>query len=204
MAVVHDFLLCFVPLFVAVDAIGVLPIYLGLVEGVDPTRRAKIVRQSVWTAAIVAVVFTLVGVQVLTFLGITVNDFMVAGGLLLLLIAAGDLLSGEKLQRKVDASTIGAVPIGVPLITGPGVLATCLLLSNLHGPVLTIAAVVLNVGLAGLIFLGAGPIRRALGEAGTRTVSKIASVLLAAIAVMMIRRGITAFVVGVQATAGGG
>ena len=185
-----EFWLCFVPLFVAVDAIGVLPLFVSMTEGLPADRLRKVVAQSVVTAATVALAFLLFGPLLLRFMGITVADFMIAGGLLLLVIALNDLLSGGKRRRLLEQAELGAVPIGVPLITGPGVLTTCLLLVGLHGRALTASAVVVNIALAGLIFAFSGKITRAIGLSGTRTVSKVASLLLAAIAVMLIRKGI--------------
>lgn len=185
-----EFLLCFVPLFVAVDAIGVLPLFLSLTEGIPADRLKKVVVQSVLTAATVALVFLVFGPVLLRFMGITVADFMIAGGILLFAIALNDLLTGGKRHRLLDAGSLGAVPIGVPLITGPGVLTTCLLLVGIHGRTLTAAAVVVNIALAGVIFAFSRPIARVMGQTGAKTVSKVASLLLAAIAVMLIRKGI--------------
>lgn len=189
----NAFWLCFVPLFVAVDAVGVLPLFVALTEGMDKARLRIVVVQSVITATVVAMVFLVFGPVLLRFLGITVPDFMIAGGILLLALSLSDLLTGEKKQGYTDLESLGAVPIGVPLITGPAVLTTCLLLVGLHGAWLTAAALVVNIALAGLIFMSAQPITRALGRTGTKTVSKVASLLLAAIAVMLIRRGIGGF-----------
>ena len=185
----RNFWLCFVPLFVAVDPIGILPLFLNLTEGIDAARRRRVILQSMMTASIVAVFFLLCGPALLSFLGITVQDFMIAGGLLLLAISLTNLLSGETRQRQMVAEEIGAVPIGVPLITGPGVLTTCILLAQTYGKPLTTLAVLLNIALAGTALLAAERITRALGRAGTKTVSKIAGMLLAAISVMLIRRG---------------
>lgn len=186
----REFMLCFVPLFVAVDAVGVLPLFLSLTDGMPADRLKKVVAQSVATAATVALVFLAFGPVLLRFMGITVSDFMIAGGILLLAISLNDLLAGGKRHRLLDSGSLGAVPIGVPLITGPGVLTTCLLLVGIHGPWLTSAAVVVNVVIAGLIFAFSGPITRVMGQTGTKTVSKVASLLLAAIAVMLIRKGL--------------
>ncbi|NLX25341.1 MAG: MarC family protein [Lentisphaerae bacterium] len=194
-----DFWLCFVPLFVAVDAIGVLPMFVTLTEGVDAIRRRGIILQSVTTASVVAVAFLWLGPVLLRFLGISVPDFMIAGGILLLAIALSDLLTGVKRQREPDPDSPGAVPIGVPLITGPAVLTTCILLRDMHGRWATTAAVVVNIALAGVVFLAAGPITRTLGKTGTKTVSKLASLLLAAIAVMLVRKGVS----GVLASSAG-
>jgi len=186
----HEFWLCFVPLFVAVDAVGILPIFISLTEGLDAGRKRAIAAQSFVTASLVALAFLAFGPEFLAFLGITVPDFMIAGGILLFAISLNDLFTGEKRQRMVDTESLGAVPIGIPLITGPAVLTTCILLASVHGKLVTAAAAVANIAIAGVIFSFSGFITRWLGQTGSRTASKIASLLLAAIAVMLIRKGI--------------
>jgi multiple antibiotic resistance protein len=189
-----SFWLCFVPLFVAVDAVGVLPMFMNLTEGVESRTLHRIIYQSVITAAVVGLFFLAVGRAVIELLGITVADFMVAGGCLLFVISMSDLLRAEKVQRRVDPESVGAVPIGVPLITGPAVLTTSILLVNEHGIIPTAGSFVINVLIAGVVFHLAETISRVLGNAGTKTASKIASLLLAAIAVMMVRKGIESFI----------
>jgi len=189
----QQFWLCFVPLFVAVDALGVLPMFLGLTEGLEPRKVRRVLVQSVVTAVAVALAFLMGGKVLLNLLGITVADFMVAGGILLFVISMTDLITAEKTQRQVDVESLGAVPLGVPLMAGPAVLTTSLLLLDQYGMLPTAAAVVLNVLIAGILFLFAGPIHRVMGRAGAKILSKIASLLLAAIAVMIVRKGILSF-----------
>jgi multiple antibiotic resistance protein len=185
-----EFWLCFVPLFVAVDAVGGLPIFLGLTEDLNRARQRVVVLQSVLTAALVALAFLAAGPLLLRFLGITIPDFMVAGGILLLVISLRNLLNESRTHSPIDPESLGAVPIGIPLITGPAVLTTSILLASTHGKGLTAAALVVNICLAGLLFAFARPITQALGRVGTKIVSKVASLLLTAIAVMLIRRGL--------------
>lgn len=192
----RSFWLCFVPLFVAVDAIGVLPMFMSLTEGMESPALRRIIYHSVVTAAVVGMSFLVVGKAILELLGITVGDFMVAGGSLLFVISVSDLLRAEKVQRRVDPESLGAVPLGVPLITGPAVLTTSILLLNEHGIVVTAAALIPNVLIAGIVFYFAEAINRGLGNAGAKTASKIASLLLAAIAVMMVRKGVESFIHG--------
>lgn len=184
------FILCFVPLFVAVDALGVLPLFIALTGGLPPSQQRRVIIQSLVTASAVAFIFLAAGPAVLALLNITVPDFMVAGGILLLVISLSDLLTGEKRQRIVDPETLGAVPLGVPIITGPAVLTTSVLLANVHGMTLTALALLANLGIAGILFWFAQPITRLLGNAGTMILSKIASLFLATIAVMLIRKGV--------------
>ena len=189
-----EFWLCFVPLFVAVDAVGVLPIFLGMTEEVESHRRRIVLLQSFLTASIVAILFLLVGPRGLDFVNITISDFMIAGGLLLLIISLTDLITGEKRQRIVDHETMGAVPIGVPLISGPAVLTTSVLLVNEYGVLITSLAVLTNIAIAIAVFWFAGPVSNLLGSAGSKVLSKIASLFLAAIAIMLIRKGIIAII----------
>lgn len=189
-----DFWLCFVPLFVAVDALGVLPIFIGLIEDVECSKVHRIIWQSVFTAMIVALAFLAVGKAIFTFLGITITDFMIAGGMLLFILSLRDILTYEKQWRSIDPESMGAVPLGVPLIVGPAVLTTTILLSDEHGLIPTIPAVILNILIAGIVFRLWEPINRVLGKSGTRTISKLAHLILAAIGVMMMRRGIMTYV----------
>lgn len=191
---IKEFWICFVPLFVAVDAIGVLPLYMNLTEGVDKPSLRKIIVQSVITALAVGLAFLVFGRFVLRFLNISVADFMIAGGVLLFVISLKDLLSAEKGQHIVDHESLGAVPLGVPLIVGPAVLTSILLLTDQHGIFPTIAATVANVLIAGLVFLVSDHIYKFLGKVGAKIVSKVACLLLASIAVMMIRKGIFIFI----------
>jgi len=187
------FWLSFVPLFVAVDAIGVLPMFMSLSQGIDPRRVRRVVIQSVITALAVALLFMAVGTALLHLLGITLSDFMIAGGILLFVISMSDLLSHDKSQRRVDPDSLGAVPLGVPLLAGPALLTTSVLLTKVHGFPVTIIAVAVNILLAGVLFRFAGFLQRILGKTGEKIVSKIASLLLAAYAVMMVRRGVELF-----------
>jgi multiple antibiotic resistance protein len=190
----HDFLLAFVPIFFAVDALGVLPIFLSLTEGVEAAERHRIVLHSVLTALFVAVGFVFLGKSVFQLLGITVYDFLVAGGVLLFLIATTDLLAGRNLSY--ERSTMGVVPLGTPLIVGPAVLTTALMLVDIRGVAPTLLAIVANVAIAGVVFRFADVLERLLGVNGTRAIRKIVSLLLAAIAVMMVRKGLTGILKG--------
>jgi multiple antibiotic resistance protein len=193
----QDFLRCFVPLFIAVDAIGVLPIFLNLTEEMGRPQVKSVTLQSVGTAAAVALLFLALGRILLNYLGVSVADFLVAGGTLLFVLSLSDLLTAEKERRKVAIEAVGAVPLGVPLIAGPAVLTTGLLLLDTYGPVPTVAATVLNIGIAGVVFWYSRLINSVLGKTGSRILSKLASLLLAAIAVKMVRQGVVDILAGV-------
>jgi multiple antibiotic resistance protein len=186
----NNFWLCFVPLFVAVDALGLLPVFMGLTQELPRARIRRIIFESVITAMIVALAFLFIGKGILTLLGITVADFMIAGGALLFVLSLSDLIAAEKRRLQSDQEEVGAVPLGVPLMVGPGVLTTTILLINQYGMIPTVSATIVNIVIAGMVFWMSGSINRILGRAGTRTISKLSSLILAAIGVMMVRKGI--------------
>lgn len=186
---IKNIFLAFIPLFVAVDAIAVLPIFVSLTEEFSRKEKAKIILQSIITAICLAVGFIFLGRAVFKFLNITIGDFMVAGGVLLFCIAIIDILNPTK-KRRIPSSGLGAVPLGTPLIVGPAVLATSLILIDTCGILPTLISVLANIILAGAMFLSAEFLMKVLGEAGSRALSKVTSLLLAAIAVMLVRKGI--------------
>lgn len=184
-----EFLLSFIPIFVAMDAVGVLPMFIGFTEHLKPREKKKILTQSIITAFIIGIVFLFLGRWIFKILGILVSDFKIAGGLVLLAISLRDILLHEK-SHKMQSDTLGAVPIGTPLITGPAVLTTIIILLDSYGMFFTITSFVINLVLTWIVFSYAAAISNVLGKAGSKAFSKIASLLLAAIAVMMMRKGI--------------
>ncbi len=183
------FLLSFIPIFVAMDAIGVLPLFIGFTEHLSKRDKRKIITQSIITAFLVGIVFLLLGKWIFKILGVLVSDFKIAGGTVLLAISLRDILQFEKGYR-LPTETMGAVPIGTPLIVGPAVLTTIIILLDSYGLYLTVFSFLINLLIVWITFLYADSIGDFLGKAGSKAFSKIASLLLAAIAVMMIRKGI--------------
>ncbi len=186
---INDILLAFIPIFVAVDAIGLLPVFVSLTHGLKKEEKSKIIIQSLLTAACLAISFIFLGKAIFGILGITVGDFMVAGGGILFCIAIVDIMNPAK-YRRMPSETLGAVPLGTPLIVGPAVLTTSLILIGEHGLSATLISVMANIIIVGLTFLFSDLLIKILGEAGSRAVSKVTSLFLAAIGVMMIRKGI--------------
>ncbi len=184
--------LAFIPIFVAVDAIGVLPIFVSLTEGIEKKDKSRIIIQSIFTALGLALGFIFLGRSIFNFLGITIGDFMIAGGVILFSIAVIDLINPTK-RRRIPSKDLGAVPLGTPLIVGPAVLTTSLMIIAEYGIFATLVSVFINILLAGCIFSFSGLLIKKLGEVGSKALSKVTSLFLAAIAVMMIRKGIMLF-----------
>lgn len=186
---IKPFMLAFIPLFVAVDPIGLSSVFLGITRGAAGSRRLKMANQATITAAVVAIGFIFLGEAILKALGITVSDFQVAGGLILLILAARELVTERKILEDV-AEDYGIVPLGVPLVAGPATLTTLLILIQSVGLVISLAALIVNLALVNLGFRQCERLERVMGKTGLKALSKIISLLLVAIAINMIRRGL--------------
>ena len=188
--ILGKFLQAFIPLFVAIDPVGMAAVFLALGRGAPPARRRRIAWQATVTGGVIALGFLFLGQNVFTAVGVSVKDFQVAGGLILFILAARDLTQSEGEPAKLPED-FGIVPLGMPLIAGPALITTLLLLVQTQGMEITLAALVVNLALVALAFVGSEWMARLIGEMGLRAISKIISMLLAAIAVAMIRRGWT-------------
>jgi multiple antibiotic resistance protein len=190
--ILEPYLLSFIPIFVAVDAIGNVPLFISLVEGLDIKRRHKIVKDAVNTATAMAVIFMVAGKFILRLVGITISDFQIAGGAFLFIIAVRLLFPGEhkKVASNGTDKDIGVFPLGTPLITGPAVLATVLMMVDKYNIIPTLIAIVLNMLIVWFTLTKADAIMRSIGSSGSRAFSKVMYILLGAIGVMMMRHGI--------------
>ncbi len=186
-------LLSFIPLFVAIDVFGVIPIFLSLTENLDRTEKDKLVTEASMAALVVAIIFLFGGRAIFRFLGVTENDFRVGGGIVLLVLAVIDLVSSSDKQRNPDDS-VGVVPIGIPLIIGPAVLTTILILVDTYGHWITIVSILLNLLIVWFVFRYSQLVGKIMGKTVSRAVAKIAALFMVAIAVMMIRVGLTGMV----------
>jgi len=192
MELLRPYILAFIPVFVAVDAVANIPIFLSLVEHHTQKQRHRIIIDAVKTATAVAIIFMFIGKWVFSLLGVTVPDFQVAGGILLFVLSVRLLFPGaqkDSLTHNHDRD-LGVFPLGTPLITGPAVLTTTLMMMNTYGVAATLVSLILNMGIVWLTLVKADIIMKIIGPSGTRAFSKIMYILLAAIAVMMVRHGI--------------
>ena len=195
--ILEPYILAFIPIFVAVDAIGNIPLFVSLVEGLGKTQRRKIISDSVVTATVVAILFMFIGKRILGFLGISIADFQIAGGMLLFIISVRLLLPGvqKSLLFSDHDKQVGVFPLGTPLITGPAVLTTTLMMLDAYGVMPTFVSLLVNMLIVWVTLAQADNIIKFIGSGGTRAFSKIMYILLAAIGVMMVRRGIMGVVI---------
>jgi multiple antibiotic resistance protein len=184
-----EIFLPFIPLFVAFNALGILPIFVSLTSEMAGPERKKVIYQSLLTGFLVSLGFLGVGKSVFALLGITVSDFQIAGGILLFIISIIDLIFPEK-TRTFPKETMGVVPIGIPLIVGPAVLTLLLIIVHTYGYLSTLLCLILNFLIVWLTFSQSHRIMRLMKEGGAKGIGKVFSLLLAAFAMMMIRIGI--------------
>jgi len=175
---IEKFFLAFIPVFVAIDPIGLVAIFMGLGTSASYEHRKR--------QAYLGIIF--LGKIIFAALGITVADFQVAGGLILLGLAGRELL-GIGPHDRGGSDEFGIVPLGMPLIAGPALLTALLILVDTVGLVFTLISLLVNMGLVAIAFCNADWFTRWMGKQGLRGVSKIIALLLAAIAVSLIRRG---------------
>jgi multiple antibiotic resistance protein len=191
----EPFLLTFIPIFVAVDSLGNIPLFISLVDGLNKKQKHRVIIESITTATVMAISFIFVGKLVLTLLGITISDFQIAGGVLLFVLSVYLLLPGTSKTLLSDGhhKDVGVFPLGTPLITGPAVLTTTLMMVNAFGIIPTFISLVVNMLIVWFTLVQADGIIRVMGTGGARALSKITYIVLAAIGVMMVRHGLEAF-----------
>ena len=187
----EKFLVAFIPLFVAIDPIGLIAIFMGLAPDASREARQRQGRLGILTGFAVSIGFIFLGKFIFRALGISVADFQVAGGLILLALATRELIGGNEKARS-GAEEFGVVPLGMPLIAGPALLTALLILIDTVGLVFTITSLVVNLVLVEVGFCYARRVEALMGKQGLNGVSKLIALLLAAIAVSLIRRGWTA------------
>ncbi|MBI2854018.1 MAG: MarC family protein [Chloroflexi bacterium] len=191
MYILQELIGTFVPLFVAVDALGTIPILIAVTENMPSHDRVKAVDLAMLTASILALVFLFLGKWILSLLGISVGHFAIAGGFILGALALRDMLTGKWVGEPVAVEEMAAiVPLGTPLIVGPATVTTLILLSSQYHWWVVLISLALNLLVAWVIFRQSGQVVRFLGQGGVKAFSKVISLLLAAIGVKMIFVGI--------------
>jgi multiple antibiotic resistance protein len=186
-----DFLHVFIPVFVAIDVFMLLPIFITFTEGLSTQGVRRVINQSLLTALLISLFFVILGDVIFRLIGITVDDFKIAGGLVLLVIAVREIVNASGTKNvDVEGKSVGVVPIGVPMIVGPALLTTLIMLLQQYGFLYTLFSLLLNLFIVWILFKKAIYVINVLGQNGVRAVSKLMAILLASIAVMMMRVGI--------------
>jgi multiple antibiotic resistance protein len=185
----HNFILTFVPLFIVIDALGTLPVVISLSEGMTLKERNKMINLATVTAIIVGLAFLFFGQFILNVMGISVGAFAIAGGLILLILSIKLIITGHMVDV-VKEEMVAVVPIGTPLTAGPATITTLLLLAMQYPLYIVLISFALNILITWVIFLLGNRLSHFLGKGGLNAISKVFSLLLAAIAVSMIINGL--------------
>lgn len=193
----------FLPLFVAINAPGIIPVYLAVTEDLTAQQRRRLTFQAILTASLIAVLILFAGQLIFSLLGITVNDLRVGGGLILLVLSISNLLFGDFKRRdprnladedESEGASVGVVPLGIPLIVGPAAITSVLVSREAYGYLPTLTSLAVNMLLVWLTLVFSPFIGRVMGPAVSRAVAKVASLFLAAISVALIRAGIVGMI----------
>jgi multiple antibiotic resistance protein len=185
---IESFVLTFVPLFIVIDALGNLPVVITFGEGMSKRERRKMVHIAILTATMVGLAFLFFGQFILNVMGIKVGSFAIAGGIVLLILSIKYMTTGRMVEM-IKEEMVAIVPIGTPLTVGPATITTLLLLATQYKLYIVLVSFAVNMLIAWLIFLASNLVVRFLGQGGLKAVSRVFSLLLAAIAVSMIIRG---------------
>ncbi|WP_420456011.1 MarC family protein [Rubrivirga sp.] len=201
----------FLPLFVAINIPGILPLYIGMTETFSSNNRRQLLIRALLAAAVLAVLMLFAGQVIFDTLGITLNDLRVGGGIILLVIAVTDLAFGDTKDRRGGSKKdraklqdhapdepvdLPVVPLGIPLIIGPGAITTILISEGQFGWIVTLASIVANMALVFVAFTFGPSLLRLAGRGTSKAIAKVASLFLAAISVAMIRAGVLGMIAG--------
>src|SRR4030042_5766888 len=196
----QDFVLTFVPLFIVIDAFGNLPFVITMGEDRTKPERRRMVHVAVITATVVGLIFLFFGQFILNVMDISVGSFAIAGGIILLVLSIKYMTTGHMVET-ISREMLAVVPIGTPRTVGPATITTLLLLALQYEIYIVLISFAVNMVITWVIFLLSQRIAALLGEGGIRAVSRVFSLLLAAIGVSMVIRGLA--LLGVISTPGG-
>ncbi len=179
----------FIALFIVFDSIGNIPIFYSLTRGLREEERERIFLKSVAVAFALLIFFMLFGYAFLEYYGVTMSDFKIAGGLLLLLIAVEGIM-GRIEAEQIEVEDIAVVPMATPLLAGPGSIYMVMYLNTVYGPLPTVFSIAANTALAFVLLKYSQQILRHAGRNFILVISKVFSLILAVIAVSMVRGGV--------------
>jgi multiple antibiotic resistance protein len=179
-------------LFVVLDAPGNAPLFYFFTKDMEPWRRIKTIRKSIWVASLILLIFALFGDYILLYFDITVNDFRIAGGIILFIYAILGIL-GHTAAEEVSGEEIAVVPLATPLLAGPGAITVVIYQKYSMGLEITLLSLAVNMLIAWILLENGGKLLGLMGKQGSTVLSKIFSILLAAYSIAMIREGILSY-----------
>lgn len=187
---ISEILKAFITLFVIMDPFASMPIFLSLTKGLPKRKVAENATNAITVASILLFLFLFFGLSILGFFRININSFTIAGGIILLIIGIQYVLGMQFKKENVEDFDVASVPIGTPLITGPGVITITIILVSEYGYLVTMIAAIVSLLLTWLFLFFSARIYKFIGEHWAKVMSRVMGLLLAAIAVEFIKQGI--------------
>jgi multiple antibiotic resistance protein len=183
-----------IALFIIVDPFGNIPIFVGLTENVQDAQKKRVYNTATIVGVILLLVFAFAGTGILTLFGLSIYSFEVAGGILLLIISIRILISGNMHENVESPESIGAVPIAIPLLVGPGAITTTIFNIQQYDTIIAILAVLVVMAITWITLRYISKVYKFLGKTGSLIIARVMALLIAAIAVQYILTGVTHFV----------
>jgi multiple antibiotic resistance protein len=182
-----------IALFVVIDPIGTVPLFIALTEKMGKQERKTVSKTAIITSGVLLVVFAVAGTQILAIFGVTIFSFMIAGGILLFIVAIELLTHGIwRFGGSGGGATgeSGVVPLAFPLLAGPGAITSVIISFQTAGLIVTILSIAIVIGITYVILQAINPIYRLLGRRGSMIITRVFAVFIAAIAVQYIIEGV--------------
>ncbi|MEM2111982.1 MAG: MarC family protein [Candidatus Bathyarchaeia archaeon] len=192
-AIIPGLIRAIISLFIIVDPFGNIPIFISLTENMNKGQMKKVFNIATLIGVILLLAFAFAGQQIFNYFAISLQSFMIAGGILLLIIAVRILIVGGWEERAVSPESVGAVPIAVPLLVGPGAITTTIFNLQTFGIIVTIISVLIVFVIVWLILRFIEPIYSVLGKTGSLVIARVMALLIAAIAIQYILEGVKIF-----------
>jgi multiple antibiotic resistance protein len=181
----------FIALFIVVDPFGNIPIFVSLTQKLPIQNERKVYNTAILVGFILLLIFAFTGLEIFNLFGISISSFEIAGGILLLIISIRILVSGGFHETAESPESIGAVPIAMPLLVGPGAITTTILNLQSFGVIVAVLSVSIVLAVTWVILRFIDRIYRYLGKTGAMVIARVMSLLIAALAVQYIVNGVT-------------
>ncbi len=179
-----------VALLIVVDPAGLVPVVLALTRGMTKVKRTSTFHIALITGSVLLVTFAVAGTELLNLFGITIYSFMIAGGILLMILAMQMMFRGGLISTGGSEEDVGVVPIAFPLLVGPGAITTTIVTLQISGIVVALLSIAIVMSVTWLVLRYLDRIDSVLGRRGTAVLSTLMAVFIAAIAVQFILTGI--------------
>jgi len=183
-----------IALFIIVDPFGNIPIFMGITGNLPDDQRKKVYNTAVLVGFALLLIFAFTGQEIFSLFGLSIYSFEVAGGILLLIIAIRILITGSMHENVESPESLGAVPIAMPLLVGPGAITTTILDLQAYGILIALIAVLIVLSLTWVILRYINNVYNFLGKTGSIVIARVMALLIAAIAVQYILTGVAHFV----------